>query len=126
MLGNLGENMRRNGKKVLRVFNEKTLHVSELSTINYIVTSTEAYWWIQEMMIDEDKWNQKAKRDGEQQNCVEIEHELHWKCLKTRSRDVCPEKNWPTEAKKKYKNKMKMVLKKNAVHTYSKNISWYL
>ena len=43
MIGNLGENMGRNGKKVLRVFNEKTLHVSELSTINYIVTSTEAY-----------------------------------------------------------------------------------
>ena len=90
------------------------------------------------MMIHEDKWNQKAKRDGEQQNCVEIEHELHWKCkkigihmpdLETRSRDACPEKNWPSEAKKKYKNKMKMVSQKNAVHTYSKKIifiSWYL
>ena len=43
MITNLGENMRKNGKKVLRVFNEKTLDVSEFSTINYIVTSTEAY-----------------------------------------------------------------------------------
>ena len=43
MIGNLGENMGRNGKKVLRVFNEKTLDVSEFSTINYIVISTEAY-----------------------------------------------------------------------------------